>query len=170
MYSTDCPCPAAGVWTVPKGDPPRLGDNTVPWFSAWTDVQGALHMSSRMESISPQWQRHADLLGHIWLYRHRNIEHWPTEYAQALRAVGVYVTATQPYSCGCRHANVGVRHYLVNSPHMDMAQHKTTYALLRELLPLHGCGPGSLQARLDKMTQRAFIAGASMQSSLDFAL
>ncbi len=57
--------------------------------------------------------------------------------------------------------DAGVRHYLVNSPHMDMAQHKTTYALLRELLPLHGCSPGELQARLDQMTQRAFIAGAS---------
>ena len=54
----------------------------------------------------------------------------------------------------------GVRHYLVNSPHMDMAQHKTTYALLRELLPLHGCSPGELQKRLDMMTQHAFVAGA----------
>ena len=59
-----------------------------------------------------------------------------------------------------------MRHYLVNSPHMDMAQHKTTYALLRELLPLHACSPGELPARLDAMPQRAFIAGTSIRSSL----
>ena len=68
----------------------------------------------------------------------------------------------QPFFADIAVPTAGVRHYLVNSPHMDMAQHKTTYALLRELLPLHSCSPGELQARLDQMTQRAFIAGAAI--------
>ena len=54
----------------------------------------------------------------------------------------------------------GVRHYLVNSPHMDMAQHVTTYSLLRQLLPLASCPPDKLHAQLDQVTERAFVAGA----------
>ena len=40
-----------------------------------------------------------------------------------------------------------------------MAQHATTYALLRELLPLHSLSKGELQAKLDDIGQHAFIAG-----------
>jgi hypothetical protein len=60
----------------------------------------------------------------------------------------------------------GVRHYLVNAPHNDMAQHTTTYSLLRQLLPLATCSTDELKARLDQVTQRTFIAGARQGPSL----
>ena len=62
-------------------------------------------------------------------------------------------------------STAGVRHYLVNSPHPDMAQHKTTYSLLRQLLPLATCPADELQARLDQVTQRTFVAGACQGAS-----
>ena len=31
---------AAGTCVLPEGSPPRVGDNTVPWQSAWTNVKG----------------------------------------------------------------------------------------------------------------------------------
>lgn len=94
----------------------------------------------------------------------------PHVLLQPHRCVAIYEGGTRAlqYLCSRRGtaeqvwtlpACPGVRHYLVNAPHSDMAQHKTTYALLRELLPLHSCPPGELQTKLDLITQHAFIAG-----------
>ena len=48
----------------------------------------------------------------------------------------------------------------MDAPHPDMAQHTTTYSLLKQLLPLATCPADELQSRLDQVTEQAFVAGA----------
>ena len=72
-----------------------------------------------------------------------------TSRAQGLHYIGTNLTR----------ARVGTRHYLVNAHHPELARHETTQSLLRQLFPLATCKGDDLQAKLDQITEHAFIAG-----------